>query len=160
MYTTKPSSTTTEISIPLPPSQTVKRNKCYHPRCATCQHFNIQNYFTSTITRKTFRIRHPFTCSSHSIVYHITCNKCKKKQCVGSTKNSLRERINHHRSSIFNKGKRYVSVHFNFPDHTLNHLTVQIIDTTSLQNLPKLERYWINTLKTKIPNGLNYTDRT
>ena len=157
--TTQPQTTTEVLTRPsLPLLTPVKPNKCHHPRCATCQHFNTQNHFSSTTTRKTFRIRHPFTCNSHNIIYLITCNKCKK-QYVGSTHNSLKERFNHHRSSILRKEKRYVSVHFNFSDHSLKNLTVQIIDTTSPQKLFKLEKYWMNTLKTKIPNGLNYTYR-
>lgn len=148
-------SSPTTPATQLPKISTNKTNKCHHPRCATCNHLNTSNYFTSTTTRKSYRIRHPFTCNSKNIIYLITCSKCKK-QYIGNTRNSLRERINHHRSSIFTKDQRYVSTHFNFNDHNINNLTVQIIDTTTPNNLRNLESFWINTLKTKIPNGLNF----
>ena len=129
---------------------------CNHPKCATCQHFNTQNFFESTTTKARYRIRQSFTCSSKNVIYLITCNKCKK-QYVGQTTKSLKERINHHRSSIHTKQKRYISVHFNFPDHNLKNLTVQIIDTTTSEKLSLLEKFWIKKLQTTRPNGLNNT---
>jgi ribosomal protein L18 len=71
------------------------------------------------------------------------------------TTKSLRERINHHRSTILTKQPRYLSVHFCFPDHTINNLTVQIIDSTTPEKLAALETYWIKTLQTTKPKGLN-----
>lgn len=72
----------------------------------------------------------------------------------------LNTRINHHRSNILNKKPIYISVHFNFPDHSINDLSVQPIDTVEdkkcpLEELRKLERFWIKTLKTTKPHGLN-----
>ena len=72
----------------------------------------------------------------------------------------LNVRINHHRSSIFNRIKTYISNHFNFPDHNISNLSVQIIDTpqegpNTFQRLQKLEAYWIHTLRTMQPLGLN-----
>ncbi len=139
------------------PISTPQPSICYHPRCATCQHFNSQNFFKSTTTRKCYKIRHAFSCSSSNVIYLITCNKCKK-QYVGKTNKPLRERINHHRSSINMKQSRYISVHFNFPDHNISNITVQAIDTTSEDKLAPLEKFWINTLQTCKPKGLNYID--
>lgn len=72
----------------------------------------------------------------------------------------LNTRINHHRSNILNKKSIYICVHFNFSDHSIQDISVQPIDTVAdntqpLEELRKLERYWIKTLKTLKPNGLN-----
>jgi hypothetical protein len=133
--------------------------KCNHPRCSTCQHLQCQPTFTSTKTKISYPIRHHFTCKSNNLIYLITCTKCKK-QYVGMTTKQLNTRVNHHRTSIFNKQRTYLHSHFNLPDHNINNLKVQAIDTTEqnvngYKELRKLERFWIKTLKTFQPIGLN-----
>ena len=96
---------------------------------------------------------------NQNIIYLITCSKCKK-QYVGFTTQQLNIRINHHRTNIFNHVQTYVSNHFNFSDHSIRDLTVQVIDSPEngpniYQKLKELERYWIKTLKTLRPLGLN-----
>ena len=135
--------------------------KCNHPRCITCKHLNNNPSFTSTANKTTYKIRHSFTCSSQNVVYLITCSKCKK-QYVGMTTKSLRERINHHRTSIRSDTNRYLNNHFNLPDHDITNLKVQPIDTITCKihtfaELHKLEKFWIHTLVTYIPHGLNAT---
>ena len=144
----------------LPPSLHDANNspiskKCLHRNCATCQHLNEQNFFNSTVTKMKYHIRHPFSCSSFNIIYLITCAKCRK-QYVGKTTKTLRERVNHHRASIRRRQKHYIYVHFNFPDHKISDLSVQIIDTASPDKLDELEHYWISKLQTLIPKGLNF----
>lgn len=101
-----------------------------------------------------------FSCTSSNIIYLITCTKCKK-QYVGLTTKQLSTRINHHRLNILNRKQIYVSVHFNFPDHSITNLSVQAIDKVPdqcahpLQELLRLEKYWIAELKTWQPMGLN-----
>lgn len=144
----------------LPKKRTLPQpTACKLRRCATCQHFNSLNHFTSTANRKSFKIRQPFSCNSTNVIYLITCSKCKK-QYVGKTTKPLRERINHHRTNINRNKKIYVCVHFNFPDHQLSNLTVQVIDSSPPNQLSRLEQYWIQTLETVKPKGLNYTDKT
>ena len=137
----------------------VQTKPCRHPRCATCTHLNCNRAFTGTKSRKTYYTRHNFTCTSRNVIYLITCSKCKK-QYVGLTTLQLNVRINHHRSNIRNKVKTYISNHFNFEDHTLADLKVQMIDKatteeTPLQTLQHMEQYWIQTLQTREPLGLN-----
>ena len=85
---------------------------------------------------------------------------------IGLTTTQLNTRINHHRSNILNHKRIYLCVHFNFPDHSLEDLSVQAIDTVpdnclnSLQELKKLETYWIQVLKTLQPLGLNVSKGT
>ena len=76
------------------------------------------------------------------------------------TTKQLNVRMNHHRTSIFNKRKTFLHKHFNLHDHSINNLTVQAIDkaeseSANYSNLEKLEKYWIKVLKTYQPIGLN-----
>ena len=134
--------------------------KCGNPRCTTCQHLQCQTAFTSTKTKTTYPIRHYLSCKSKNVIYLLTCTKCRK-QYVGMT---LNVRMNHHRTSIFNKQNTYLHKHFNLPDHSIQNLTVQAIDqiesdADSYNSLQKLEKYWIKTLKTFQPIGLNVSTR-
>ena len=120
--------------------------RCKNRKCVTCTHLNCSSYFTSTVTNQSYPIRYAATCTSSNIIYLIMCTKCKK-QYVGLTTTQLNTRINHH-----------FCIHFNFPDHRISNISVQVIDKThnnSLQELRQLEQYWIRTLKTLQPEGLN-----
>lgn len=134
--------------------------RCKNPKCSTCTHLNCSPVFTSTVTKQSYSIRFPAMCTSSNIIYLITCTKCKK-QYVGLTTKQLNTRINHHRSNIFQDKTIYLCIHFNFPDHSINNLSVQVIDRVKsinhnpLQELRQLEMYWIHTLKTLQPRGLN-----
>ncbi len=128
---------------------------CRHPRCGTCKQLNCNNYFKSTSTSLQYTLRHSFTCTSANVIYLITCTKCKK-QYVGYTTTQLNQRINRHRTNINNNKTIYICVHFNFHDHSIKNLSVQAIDTAStLKDLKRLERFWIQTLQTYVPKGLN-----
>ncbi len=126
-------------------------------RCATCQHLNCDTHFRSTTNGRTHPIRRSFTCKSSNVIYLITCKKCKK-QYVGLTTKQLNYRICRHRSNITHNQPIYISRHFNFKDHNIHHLAVQAIDQAdNLEELKKLERFWILTLDTVVPKGLNVT---
>lgn len=145
--------------LPTIKSQTPRIKRCNNPRCTTCSYLNCKSSFTSTATKVRYPIRHSATCSSSNVIYLITCTRCKK-QYVGLTTKPLRTRINHHRSNIFQNKRVYISLHFNLPDHNINNISVQIIDqvnerNNTLRDLQQLETFWINTLKTLQPLGLN-----
>ena len=134
---------------------------CNNPRCNTCAHLNCTEYFSSTITRKTYPIRYPATCTTRNIIYLITCSKCKK-QYVGMTTKQLNARIHNHRPNIKRDLTMYMCIHFNLPDHSVNNLSVQVIEVVPQsghlkEQLQHLERYWIHTLQTLQPKGLNNT---
>lgn len=153
---------TTIPSNPLPKfsTQPPRTRKCNHPRCATCKSLNCNKFFTSSRTKTSFLLRHSFTCTSTNLIYLITCTECKK-QYVGLTTKQLNTRFNHHRTNIINRKRTHISTHFNFLGHSLQHLTVQPIDTisststTPLQDLRNLESFWISRLRTLQPAGLN-----
>ena len=146
--------------LPTLRTDSARTKQCRHPRCATCRHLNCSKFIKCTRTGIIYTIRHSFSCTSSNLIYVITCKKCQK-QYVGLTTKQLNVRINHHRTNIFNNKSIYISRHFNLPDHTIEDLSVQAIDRTlgdisnPLQELRKLERYWIKALRTLQPMGLN-----
>lgn len=73
--------------------------RCSNKRCQTCQYFNTAQHFISTKAKRKYRIRESFTCASEFIIYLITCKKCKK-QYVGKSTKTLRERMNRHVAAI------------------------------------------------------------
>jgi len=135
---------------------------CQQPKCATCKyHLTCSPTFKSTHKKRaaTYHIRHQLSCNSTNVIYLITCSKCKK-QYVGCTTQQLNTRINHHRSNIYNKRQIYISKHFNLPNHTIMDMQVQPIDqvtpsSSGYKELHHLEQFWIKTLHTLIPHGLN-----
>ena len=78
-------------------------------------------------------------------------------QYVGMTTRALHERFNDHRSDIRLKKQTSVAEHFNLPEHSMEDLTIMIIDheDDDVKTLRERERYWINELGTMAPNGLN-----
>ena len=151
---------TTAGHLPTLITQTVRTQRCKHPRCVTCKHLNCSKFLKCTRTGVTYTLRHNFNCTSTNIIYVITCSKCQK-QYVGLTTQQLNVRINHHRSNIFNNKAIYLSRHFNLPDHAITNLSVQAVDCVQtnhpnpLQELRVLEKYWIMKLRTLQPLGLN-----
>ena len=97
-------------------------------------------------------------CRTKNVVYLIECAKCSI-QYVGETENALRVRLTGHRSDISHRRlDRPVAHHFNQPHHSLKDLTIMIIEKIYREdaNFRKLkESYWIETIKTLSPNGLN-----
>ena len=142
----------------LPPLKPKGRlvKKCGHPKCATCQHLQCQPSFRSTKTKRSYPIRHNFSCNSENLIYLITCTKCKK-QYVGMTTQKLKIHLNHHGTSIFNNWRMYLHKHFNLPNHSIKNLTIQAIDkvSTNLNAHNELRKLEIKTLQTYQPIGLN-----
>ena len=92
------------------------------------------------------------------VVYFIECEKCGK-QYVGETGNPLHVRMNGDQSDYHrNLPDQPVAVHFNLVDHSFDNLSIQVIeqvwrDDPAYRKLQ--ESYWIYTLKSLAPNGLN-----
>ena len=153
-----PTAHTDTVAIPHLYSSDVSIKACKNSRCNTCKlHLVCSPTFKSNYpqNRTVYHIRHSFSCKSTNVIYLITCSKFKK-QYVGCTTTQLNTRISHHRSSINNKRSTYLHKHFNLPDHSITHLKVQPINTTnSQQDLYNLEHFWISTLRTLNPYGLN-----
>ena len=97
-------------------------------------------------------------CRTKNVVYLIQCAKCSI-QYVGETENALRIRLTGHRSDInHHRLDRPVAHHFNQPHHSLKDLTIMVIEKIyrdDAQLRKQKESYWIDTIKTLSPNGLN-----
>ena len=112
-------------------------------------------------TGTTHKTRSTFTCKTRNLVYLIQCRKCGL-QYVGETANPLHIRMNGHRSDIHTqKTDKPVAAHFNLPDHTLDDLQVmgiKKIHNNDTEWRKHRESYWIFTLDTLAPTGMNLED--
>ena len=135
--------------------------QCKKNQCKMCNLVTNTNKFTSNQTKETFHNKQYANCTSNNIIYLITCKKCNM-QYVGQTKHNLQTRFRNHRFNIIhNNNSDSIGNHFNLPNHTINDLSVSIIEQLHNSNLNfrlKRENYWIKKLKTLQPFGLNIKD--
>ncbi|XP_053881423.1 uncharacterized protein LOC128835776 [Malaclemys terrapin pileata] len=104
-------------------------NPCSKPCCLLCPHIYIRgpNHISHTI-------KGAFTCTSTNVIYAIMCQQCSSAMYIGQTGQSLRKRINGHKSDIRNGNiHKPVSEHFNLPGHSITDLKVTIIEQKKLQ---------------------------
>ena len=84
--------------------------------------------------------------------------KCKL-QYVGETENALHIRMNGHRSDIKNRRlEKPVAKHFNLANHSLKDLLIFVIEKIHRDDVgfrKAKESYWIQTLRSLTPEGLN-----
>ena len=136
--------------------------KCGGKRCEVCKYVTETDTFTSTVTGETFKINHRFDCNEKCLVYLLTCNKCKK-QYTGQTVDYFRNRWNNYKSKSrsFDRGEESMQEHLyeHFDNHSHSGFgddaSVILIDKTDGSNPTKRETYWMRTLKTIAPYGLN-----
>jgi len=135
---------------------------CGKSNCATCSiHASDADHFVNLHNKTKYPIKDTIYCNSKNLVYLISCNKCKK-QYIGETGRTLRDRLNDHRSAIRNKTKTPISIHFNLPNHScldLSILPIELIKNTSNNNANRRsrEQFWQVKLNTLYPNGINNT---
>ena len=102
------------------------------------------------------------TCQIPHMIYCITCKRCKH-QYVGQTSRKLRDRMYEHKRSITNPSGQDTPVrrHFTQQGHNVSHLSFQVLEW--IQSNPassktyrlKIENWWIWSLKTLHPFGIN-----
>ena len=136
------------------------------PLCQTCESTRSCTTVQSNSTKQIFQIVGDLKCSSSNIIYLIECKFCGK-QYIGETRRSLRCRFNNHRFDIQNQRPSTISSHFNrgccdFDDCRIIPIfkcpTLATAEETD-QNRRNIEQYFIETLKTYLPYGLNITIR-
>ena len=141
-----------------PPQQLYEGNSaCRRPRCKSCIHIKTGSAFESATTGEKFQARVTANCRTKNIVYLIECRKCRK-QYIGETENPLHLRMNGHRSDYYRKlADKPVAEHFNAIGHSFEDLTVMIIEqiVASSARRKQRESFWIHTLQTLAPDGLN-----
>lgn len=100
-----------------------------------------------------------YNCSTKGLIYLTTCSHCKK-QYVGQTGRTLRERLKEHLQNIYHK-EEVTGLHYSLPGHSHWDLKVQIIEKVT-PNTPSYrlekEEFWMKRLVTKTPHGLNKYD--
>ena len=82
-----------------PLERTVGSFKCKKSRCQVCLNVNETDTFTSTGTKKTYKINHKFDSSDKNLINLLTCKKCLI-QYVGKTVDEIRYRWNNYRKNI------------------------------------------------------------
>ena len=128
---------------------------CGSRRCLLDQQLIISPNITSTVTKTSFPIKHHITCNTANIIYVITCRTCGA-QYTGQTSNTLRTRINNHKSSIRKHDTTQpVSKHFNLPNHHgIEDMLIQGVDVVkNKEQLNQRESHWMWTLKTHHTTG-------
>ena len=98
------------------------------------------------------------------MIYLFNCKTCGK-ECTGKTTDHFRSRWNNYKSearkaesgSMENVKQKFLQGHFLQPDHKgfLKDLEVRLTDKTQGSDPSKREFYWMRTLRTLHPDGLN-----
>ena len=108
-------------------------------------------------------INHGMNCSSNCIIYLLTCKVCSK-QYVGQTTIKFRERWNNYKNhfrmiSDSEEGVPQEAFHEHFLSEghhsVVEDISITLIDKTDGGDPKRRERYWIATLRTLSPLGLN-----
>ena len=117
--------------------------------CLTCPHIEDgRTTYTFSNTGEVREIKQHITCKSTNLTYMIECHKCKK-QYIGETKRTLRERFTEHRQKSQKNPSHAnataaVPTHFNLLDHSFlsnfnprTILLVEKLEKPILQNKVK-----------------------
>ena len=130
--------------------------------CAQCNSTFKTTFFNHPHSGKVIPIKGIISCNTKGVIYVIYC-PCGKYY-VGKTMRALKTRIAEHRSSIRCKNLLYpVAAHFVEAGHSissLRYLGVEKLPTPRRggdfdNSLLKREAWWIHSLNTLAPNGLN-----
>ena len=131
-------------------------------KCEVCHNIQNSDTFQSSMTNETFIINHHLNCDSKCLIYLLTCKTCSK-QYTGETTDHFRYRWNNYKANDrkFQRGEpcmqEHLFEHFYSEGHNgfLNDVSVTLIDKTDGKDPKKREYYWMRTLKTLAPDGLN-----
>ena len=113
--------------------------------------------------QRSYKINYSFDCNEKCLKCLLTCNCCQK-QYVGQTVDIFKNRQNNYKDNArkFDRREhcmqRHLYKHFTLPEHSgfLHNVSITLIDKTNLGCPTKYEDYWICTLKTKAPMGVNF----
>ncbi|CAM5130490.1 unnamed protein product [Natator depressus] len=100
---------------------------CNKARCQLCPHIYSGNTITGP-NNISHTIRGSFTCTSTNVIYAIMCQQCPSAMYIGQTGQSLRKRINGHKSDVKNYNiHKPVGEHFNLSGHAITDMRVAIL---------------------------------
>ena len=122
-------------------------------------HLLGRSYQTTTVDAQIQKASR-LTCKTRNLVYLISCKRCGL-QYVGETENALHIRMNGHRSDIrTKKTEKPVAAHFCQPDHSVKDLEVRGLKRSIIpaRSGEEKESFWIFTLRTLAPDGMNLNE--
>ena len=129
--------------------------KCEGPRCRSCPTANPCTVFKDLRTSRVFPILAHFTCNTTHCIYLIHCAHCSIFY-VGQTSNSVRTRIGQHLCDIsLNRPGSPLASHFNSTCSPDAFKWCVLDRCFSQERRLQKETYWISTLKSLHPLGLN-----
>ena len=135
--------------------------KCGNLRCRVCNNIEETDTFTSTTTEESYKINHHLCCNDKYLIYLLIRKVCKKRY-TGKTVDRFRLRWNGYKESDwkFLRGEeiKQKSLHEHFwsvSHQSFEDVSIYLIDKTDPSDLHKREYYWMRTLKTIAPFGLN-----
>ena len=146
----------------------VNQGFCSHARCATCPAINRTNTFISSVTGREYTTigadNTKKICKIQNYIYLLTCNGCNA-QYVGESIIPLHKRMNIHRTA--KSGCEIFINHFTevCPNQTFSIQIIETLQSDGYSNgsrdeelyTERLDRedYWMKTLRTVYPYGLN-----
>ena len=130
--------------------------------CLTCPHIEDgRTTYTFSNTGEVREIKQHINCKSTNLTYMIECQKCKK-QYIGETKRTLRERFTDHRQATNNpshaNATAAVPTHFNLPDHSIKDMKLiplELQPTNNASRRKAREACFIEKGQTLTPHGIN-----
>ena len=128
------------------------------------RYIQVTDTFSSYVTKSACKINHNFNCTSKCLIYCLNCKRCAK-QYTGKTVDKFRNRWNNYKKyaikaasgNIESCKQQFLQNHFGQDNHHgfLKDAKVTLIDKTQASDSNKREYYWMRTLKTLYPDGLN-----
>ena len=134
-----------------------------NPGCSKCGGCRVScpiikegGTFSSTNTKKTYRIRQKLDCKSSYVIYLATCVRCQG-QYVGESQTPFKQRHSNHKQEI-KKKIGGLGQHYGGNGCGYQNISVQLIDQVKVGDNKALEDqeiYWQNQLRCYIQNGGN-----
>ena len=137
--------------------------KCRCNCCQLCRSITETEMFPCNNDQSSYKINHSFDCNEKCLIYLLTCDRCQK-QYAGQTVEIFRNRWNNYKDNArkLDKGEhrmqRHFCEHFTLTAHSgfLHDVSITLIGKTGFSCATKREHYLIDTLKAKVPMGLNF----
>ena len=130
---------------------------CRRTNCLCCQQMSGLETVFSSRGHASHRVPPNTSCNTSGVIYMLHCNIClSRAQYIGQTKRPLRERVAGHRAAFEKKKNMPLYRHLSMLDHSFSNAKFTIIEVVAnSEDLVDREKYWIKTLNTVIPMGLN-----
>ena len=149
----------TELPLIITPIQIHPRTPiCSHSQCQLCHKIIHRRILYFAYTDQPFHLTDSYiTCTHSNVVYCLICIKCNKMY-IGQTSLNLRLRFRKHRASAKDEKKKMWPLyrHFRQGHHSFeNDHRVIPLESCRKELLLVRERYWIDSLQTTLPHGVN-----